>query len=299
MTGVDGRRSPALLPGLSLPSPVLTLALAVISLMASLDLGGASILARATSLWSGRLEGSATIVAGGRDLESADAAAARAAESLGRTVGIAEVRILEPAPMDALAGRLLGLEGYSPSTASPRMLSVRFQPGSSMTAGRAMARLRRDGLSVVVDDHGPWSGPIERLGLLAVGAVAGVLVVLLAIQVAFVGGAIRAMAFRRRDRLALLFQLGAGASTLTRPFRDHAVASAAAAAVLGSGAVVATIAILAFEPGIAIRLSVWLPWLPALDGLDVVASALWIPMAVATAAGAGQLAARGALRPLA
>lgn len=299
MTDVDGRRAPALLPGLNFPSPVLTLVLAIISLLASLDLGGASVLARTASQWSGRLGGSATIVASGRDLESADAAAARAAEILGRTAGVAEVRILEPAPVDPMAARLLGLAPSAPSTAAPRMLSVRFQPGSTMTAAGATARLRGDGLSVAGDDHGPWSGPIERLGLLAAGAVAGVILVLLTLHMAVVVAAIRSAAGRRRERLTLLIQLGADASALMRPFRAHVVASTAVGACLGSGVVVALIAALAFEPTMSIRLSTCLPCVPELGGLDMIVSALWIPLAVAIAAGAGQMSAHGALRPLA
>ena len=299
MTGVtDARRAPRMLPGLALPSPGLTLLVAVISILASLDLSGASVLARTASEWSERLTGSATIVTGGRDLESADAAAARAVEILGRAGGVADVRVLDPATVDMAAGRVLGLTPSAPSTAPPRMLSVRFRPGSAMTAAQATDLLRRQGLAAAGDDHGPWTGPIERRGLFAAGAVGAIFLAVLASHAALTGAVITAAVRRLRERLGLLVQLGADTRALARPFRDHAIVSATAGAMLGSAIVVVMIAVLAFEPAMAIRLSAWLPGLPPIKGLDVIMGALWIPLAVVIAAGTGWMAARGAIRPL-
>jgi cell division protein FtsX len=294
----DGLSAPRLLPGLALPSPGLSLAVAIIAVLASLDLGAASVLARSASQWSGRLTGSATIVTGGRDLESADAAVARAAEILGRTAGVANVKVLDPAPVDALAARLLGMPPQPASTPAPRVLAVRFKPGATITAARAADALSREGLVAACDDHGALSGPIERRGLLVAGAIAAAFVALLAVQAILIGQAIGATTRRLRERLLLLTQLGAAPSALARPLRDHAVVSAAVGAVLGSGAVMATTAVLAFEPGIAIRASARFPGLGPFGGFDVVVSAVWIPLALALAAGISRWAARRALRPL-
>ena len=250
------RGAPALLPGLSFPAPGLTLAILLLSLLASLDLGGASMLGRRASQWSGRLTGAATVVAAGRDLESADAAAARAAEILGRLPAVAEARVLDPAPGDALAGRLLGLAPGPPTTAPPRLVSVRSKPGAILAVDRVAAVLRDQGVTAAVDDHGAWSGPLERLGLLAAVALGALFLLLLALLVAVIGALVGRAAADRRDRLGLLVQLGAGEASLTRPFGARAVASAAAGAALGSGAVMAIGAILAFAPEAALRLPI-------------------------------------------
>ena len=292
------RRAPPLIPGMAVPAPGLTLSVAVISLLASLDLTGASVLARTLPQWSERLAGSATVAAAGRDLESADAAAARAAEILGRAPGVLSARVLDPSPMDALAARALGLTAGGPSGAPPRLIAVTVRGGGGPTADQAAGLLRHDGLAVAVDDHGPWSGPLERLGAVLAGAMALLLISLVAILATVAGGSARRAIRGRRDRLSLLVQLGAASATLSRQFRGRAIASTTLGATLGTGAAVLAAGALAFDPPAAIWLSARLPAMPQPMALDVLFGALWLPLAIGIAAWAAHRAARTALRSL-
>ncbi len=302
--GKIARSGPALLPGVGGLSPGVTLAILVLSLIAALDLIGVAVAARTLRAWPARLAGSVTVVATGGGIESADAAAARVAEILGRTPGVSRVRVLDPAPEDALAAWIIGDSLAGGSTADdpdlsppkPRLLSVVLKPGSSLTARGLTKVLNDQGPRVAVDDHGIWSGPLERAALVVAGGAAMLLVVLLWGVWNLVAGGVRRSFGRHAERLVLLTHLGAAEPVLTGPFRRGLTLTAAVGAGLGVFAAAGVGALLIWSPDAAIALAGLGVPLPAIAPLDLAAGLAWLLVAVPIGALAARIAAIVALR---
>ena len=298
------RPGPALLPGTGGLSPGVTLAILVLSLIAALDLIGVAGAGRTLQAWPARLAGSVTVVATGGGIESADAAAARVAEILGRTPGVSRVRVLDPAPEDALAARIIGASSAGGPTAdepdlpspTPRLLNVVFKPGSSLDA-RALTKILADqGPRTAIDDHGVWSGPLERAAMVMAGSAAILLVVLLwGVWSLVVGGVERACG-RHAERLVLLTHLGAAEPVLAGPFRQSLTLSTTIGTGLGVLAATGVGALLIWSPEAAIALAGLGLQLPTIDPLDLPAGLAWLLVAVPVGALAAQIASITTLR---
>jgi hypothetical protein len=218
------RRPPALLPRLG-SSPWLVVAGLLIGIAAMIVVMVGAALARAQPLLAAGLAGSMTVVVSGRvdagALESSDAAAARAREILAALPGVASVRVLEPAPVDAVVARILDAPPQSRDAGPPRLLAVvaATSPGAPAVA----KALSREGLLFAVDDHGLWSGPCERAAALCGLAF----VVALGLCLAGMAGVAAAAVGRRVDqawpRLDLLSQFGADPGRLARAIAGPAV----------------------------------------------------------------------------
>jgi cell division protein FtsX len=276
----------------------------LLSLIAALDLIAVAVAARTLQAWPARLAGSVTVVATGGGIESADAAAARVAEILGRTPGVSRVWVLDPAPEDALAARVIGAASASAPTAddpdlpppTPRLLDVVFSPGSSLSARGLTKSLADQGPRVAIDDHGVWSGPLERAAVVAAGGAAVVLVVLLWGVWSLVTGGVRRAFDRQAERLILLTHLGATEPVLTGPFRRGLTLTAAVGAGLGVFAAAGVGALLIWSPDAAIALAGLGVPLPTIAPLDLAASLAWLLVAVPIGALAARIAASATLR---
>jgi cell division protein FtsX len=298
------RRDPALLPGVGGPSPGVTLAILFLSLIAALDLIAVAVAARTFQAWPARLAGSVTVVATGGGIESADAAAARVAEILGRTPGVSRVRVLDPAPEDALAARIMGASSGGGPTVdepdlpqpTPRLLNVVFSPGSSLSARGLTKILADQGPRVTMDDHGLWSGPLERAALVAAAAAAMLLVVLLWGVWSLVAGGVGRAFGRHAERLTLLTHLGAAEPVLGGPFRRGLTLATTVGAALGVFAAAGAGALLIWSPEAAIALAGRGVQLPPIEPFDLAAGLAWLPVAVAVGALAARVAAIAALR---
>ena len=106
-----------------------------------------------TAEQAARLQGAITVAvqADARSLESADAAAARAAETLAALPQVARVHFLTPRPGDRRIAAMLRMRGDAPV----RLLSVDLHPG-----GGAIGAFTPDGYRLAVDD-GRSGGPLE------------------------------------------------------------------------------------------------------------------------------------------
>ncbi len=123
--------------------------------------------ARAAPKIERRLSGRITVVVRGAGLESADAAAARAAERLASQASIRRVDVLDTEEDDqtiaeAICERRLGRE-------QPRLLSIDGVPGRLPTISRVRSLLTDDRLDVCLDDHRGLQGPLETRMLVAGG----------------------------------------------------------------------------------------------------------------------------------
>jgi len=107
--------------------------------------------------WRSQLVGSATVVVRATERESADAAAARAAETLAGVKGVAEARALERAKAEALMSRFLGPDPLPPDLPVPRLIAVELNPKAPATAAALRTALTAAGLDATVDDHSLWT----------------------------------------------------------------------------------------------------------------------------------------------
>ncbi len=289
---------PRLLPAVGGRAPWLSLAVIALSFIAALDMIGVAAGLRALSAWPQRLAGSVTVAAAGRGLEGADASAARTLELLTRAGGVSRAWALDPDPADALAARIMGLKNAGPDGVPPRLLGAAFDAGSPASPGQVAALLRRARINAAVDDHGLWSGPLERVALLAAAAAAALVLIPLAAVFALIAWGVRRGFARLRGRITLLVHLGAPDGQIAGPFSRRLALTAVISACLGVAAAAgAALAVSGSSAAAAWLKSQGMAGL-ALDGWDYAAGLIWLAIACPLGAWAAASAARSSLRRL-
>ena len=234
-----------------------------------------------------RLAGQATVVVWSHGLESADAAAARAGETIATVPGVRSVTPLDPASSDALFGRLLG----PPSGVGDdqRLLAVDESRDQADLAAGLERALVAQGVPARVADH-DWKSSAPARTAAAVAA-AGVFVPVVAVIAFAMAGAM--VAGREMARAAGLMDVmriaGASDGYLSGLVRGRvaslALTSALWAAAVGLIAAAAVARTPVAEPlGGLTRADLISPW------------PLIVPCAWLAATTAGWLAARVGLR---
>jgi len=267
--------------GLWLAVMILTLIGAIVSILGAA--GARAVLDRRAD-W----DGSITIAAMERGLETADAAAARAEELLRRQTGVASVEVRDPRRDDAVIAGLMG--ATTSGVEAPRFIDVRPVPGARLSQADLAAPLAAQGLAVRFDDHRRWDGPVERTALAAGGGWAALTVAAVALLAGCVlnvaGHAVR----RVRKRMSLMISLGATRGMLAAQFPGPLCASAVVGALIGS-VLAAGLALWAAEllfrsQAAAIGFDRW----------DLLAAAPWPPAAALIGWLFARLGAAGALK---
>jgi hypothetical protein len=237
------RHPPPLLPPRGGAPPWLLLAGVLLGVAAAMVVLALALGLKLAPVLGDRLAGSATVAVSGRmdggALESSDAAAARAREIVAAERPVAAARVLEPGSLDPLVAHILGAPRVSGEAGPPRLLAVTWQSGARGDTAALARDLRREGLAAGLDDHGLWSGPVERTALVAVGVA---LLVLLGIVL--LGAALGSIAATRRselawDRLGLLARLGGEPAPLVSAIASAAGACLGLAVAAGAVALVA------------------------------------------------------------
>ena len=297
MTPGQALRPPPRLLTVEGPSILLGLVLVAVSILASLVLILSAAALPTLQTWRHRLAGDVTLATVGRGLESSDAAAARIVERAAALPGVERAAVLNPRPDDVVAARLLGVRTTDPDVGPPRLIAVKFRAGE-MTADALTHALRGDGLAVSADDHGAWSGPLERMVLEAAAAAAGALILLLVVWLMLVSlgatGAVR----READRASLLIRLGAFESSLAAPFRIRLALAGGLAALAGAALAATGAGLIAWTSlGAPLRSLAPTPF-GEIEARSLAAAAIWPALALVAAAWAGGSAARAQLRRL-
>lgn len=155
-----------------------------------------------------RLRGQVTVVVWGRGLESADAAAARAAELLTSQPGLHRIEVLEGDERDALIGAIIA--GPSNGLESPRLISFDGTPPNHQLS----SLMTRERLTATFDDHRETRGILERRGWALVGLGLALSVLLFAgfAATCFVTGV--AETHSGNPRIELMMRLGAEPSSI-------------------------------------------------------------------------------------
>jgi len=244
MTAFDPVRwRPApLLPEADARDGALLFVVAVLCFLACLTALGVIASDRAARGWIGQLGGEATVIVRPRSGETPDAAAARAAEALAGTPGVAEARALEPAKAYDLIRPWLGDIGDLEDLPVPRLVTVTLDEKAPADAARLAAALKAQDVDGSVDDHSLWIGGVKRSASLARGLGAGVFLLIGAAAAAVVAFATRAGLAARRDVVEVLHLSGASGAFIAHLFQVRfarmaamgGLAGAVAAALVGA-----------------------------------------------------------------
>jgi hypothetical protein len=286
-------RPAPLLPSREIAALGLVIAGALICFIAGVALAWLSADLRAQVAVAGRMGGRLTIAVApasqGNPLESSPAAAWRAAEILNAMVGLASVRVLEPAPGDAAIAEALGARG-APET-PVRLIALTYQPQSRHpTASEILRQLRSHGLVAAADDHGLMSGPVERVLVLDAARLAGVCLVAFVALTALSAWAVDRIVTHHGGRLALLGRLGMTDSALLTQIIVPMAAAAAAIGVLGAiGGALAALSGGFRPPGLSAIVAAPRP-------ADLPLVMLWPPLTLLAVVGTAAVTARRHLR---
>jgi cell division transport system permease protein len=212
---------------------------AVLCFLACLTAMGVLAADRAAAGWTGQLTGEATVIVRPKGGETPDAAAARAAEALAETTGVAEARALEPAKAYDLIRPWLGDVSDLEDLPVPRLVAVTLDRRHPANAKQLNAALQSQNIDATVDDHSVWIKDIQRAG--GVVRWLGMLVFLLiaAAAAAVVAFATRAGLAARKDVVEVLHLAGAEDGFVARLFQLRFARVAGLAGLIGAGAALA------------------------------------------------------------
>ena len=207
---------------------------AALSLLAGLAAVGALAGHRAADGWRSELTGSATVVVRAQGTESADEAAAGAADVISGVKGVAEARALEAAKAEALIAPWIGPGALPPDLPTPRLVAVDLDRKNPATAAAIAAALKAHGVDADVDDHSRWSAQIMRAGAATEEIAAAIFALIVAVLAAVVAFATRQGLAARQDVVEALHLAGATDGYIARLFQTRFARSAAQASLAGA-----------------------------------------------------------------
>jgi cell division transport system permease protein len=213
----------------------LTFVIAVLVFLASITCLGALAANRAAHGWTAQLQGSATVVVRATGIESADAAAARAAEALSGVKGVTEARAMEKAKAEALLEPWLGKGVITEDLPVPRLVTVTLDGKKPATAATMASALAAAGVDASVDDHHLWISDIERAASIARWVGIAVFLLIAAAAGAVIAFATRAGIAAHHDTIEVLHLSGARRDYIARLFQWRFARTAALAGLLGAG----------------------------------------------------------------
>jgi len=222
---------------------------AVLCFLACLTAMGVLAADRAAHGWTDQLTGEATVIVRARGGETADAAAARAAEALAGTPGVAEARALEPSKAYDLIRPWLGDVSDLEDLPVPRLVTVTLDPRHPADARRLDRALKSDGVDATVDDHSVWIKDIRRAGGVVAALGLAVFVIIAAAAAAVVAFATRAGLAARSDVVEVLHMAGAEDGFVARMFEMRFARVAGLAGLIGAGAAAVLAAFLRLAGG--------------------------------------------------
>ncbi|HUO22294.1 MAG TPA: ABC transporter permease [Caulobacteraceae bacterium] len=231
-----------LLPARDARDGALAFVIAVLCFFACLTALAAMAGDRAARGWTAQLQDSATVLVRPTGGETADAAAARAAEALAGVKGVGEVQALGRDKAVALLQPWIGKDALPEDLPIPRLVAVDLDKAHPASAADLEHALQAQGVDATVDDHSLWIGDILKAGALTRLAALGLFALTAAAAAAVIAFAARAALAARLQIVEVLHVSGADdgfiAGLIQRRFALLAAAAglfaAAAAAMIGA-----------------------------------------------------------------
>jgi cell division transport system permease protein len=229
------QRPAALLPAEDARDGALVFIVAVLCFLACLSVVAALAANRAAHGWRTELKASATVVVRPGPDETADAAAARAAEALAGVRGVDEVEALEKDKAEQLLEPWIGRDALPEDLAIPRLVDVELNPERPASAAALDAALKGARVDATVDDHSLWLKDILRAAFLAQLAAVGIAALIAAAAGAVIAFATRAGLQARGDLVSVLHLAGAEDGYIAGLFQMRFARLAATAGLAGAG----------------------------------------------------------------
>jgi len=280
------RRAAPLLPPGDAQDATLSFVVGVLCFLACLAVIAALGADRAAQGWRGQLAGSATVIVRPKGDETADAAAARAAETLAGVKGVVEAAALEPAKARALLKPWVGDDTVLDDLPIPRLVTVDLDPHAPATADAMSRALTGAGVDASVDDHSLWLKDVIRAGVLARAAAVAAAALLACAAAAVIAFATGAGLAAQRDLVSVLHMAGAQDRYIAGLFQARFAALAALAGLfgaLGAGALAAGVRLLGGGEGLTPALPLAWSDLAVLPACPLIAALVALLAARATA----------------
>ena len=233
---IPRRRPAALLPPEDSRDGALVFVVAVLCFLACVAAVAALGASRAANGWRAELIGSATVLVRPSGTETADAAAARAAEVLaGIKPGVSEADALEKEKAEALLKPWIGDTDVLADLPVPRLVSVELDPKTPASAATMDKALKNAGVDATVDDHSLWLKDVLHAAAVARAAALGMAGLMAAAAAAVIAFATRAGLAARRDLVSVLHLAGAEDRFIAGLFQGRFARMAALAGLFGAG----------------------------------------------------------------
>lgn len=259
------RKLAPLLPAGDARDGALVFVVAVLCFLACLAVVAALGANRAAHGWRTQLIGSATVLVRPTGVETADAAAARAAAALSEIKGVSEAETLEKEKAQALLEPWLGKDGVLDDLPTPRLVTVELDPKAPATAEAMEKALSAAGVDATVDDHSLWLKDVLRAGTIAGWAAVGAAALVAAAAAAVIAFATRAGLAARRDLIGVLHLTGAEDWFIAGLFQARFARMAALAGLLGgAGAAIIAAGARAYGGGEGLTPALPLAWMDLL-----------------------------------
>jgi len=223
-----------LLPPADSRDGALVFVVAVLVFLACLTAVAALAANRAAAGWQSELAGSATLLVRPKPGETADAAAARAAEAASGVRGVVQAAALEKEKAEALLEPWLGKDFAIDDLPAPRLVALELDRKAPATAAELDKALKAAGIDATVDDHSLWLRDIMHAGRLARLGALLIFALLAAATAAVIAFATRAALEARRDLVEVLHLSGAEPSFIAGLFQVRFAKMAAIAGVIGT-----------------------------------------------------------------
>lgn len=227
-------RPAPLLPQERAQDVALVFVTAVLCFFACLSVIAALSADRAANGWSRQLQGSASVLVRPGPSETADAAVARAAETLAGVKGVREARALEKEKAYDLIRPWLGPAAELDQLPVPRLVTVELDPVRPASAADLSKAMSAAGLDATIDDHSRWMKDILRSGAMARALAVAVSALLALATAAVIVFATRAGLTSRREVVEVLHLTGAQDDYIADLFRDRFAVLGAIAGLLGA-----------------------------------------------------------------
>ncbi len=227
-------RPAALLPPAPKSDRPLFLVVAIIVALACMTAIAARAALSAASAWTADLDGAMTVDVTPGAGETAEQTAARAAEALSQTAGVAEARALPREEIDALLAPWFGDGGTPADAPLPGLVDIRVDRVAPARPNDLLAALDAIGVEAEVDDHERWAADIRRAaGALRTLALAAFLA-LAAAAAAVTSFATRASLAARADVVEVLHLVGAKDDFIAAEFTRRFLSLGLRAGLLGA-----------------------------------------------------------------
>lgn len=242
-------RPAPLLPAGDARDGALVFVVAVLCFLASLTAIAALGANRAAAGWQAQLIGSATVLVRPKAGETADAAAARATETVAGVRGVVQAVALEREKAEALLEPWLGAGAVLDDLPVPRLVAVELDRKAPASADDLNRALRAAGVDATVDDHSLWIKDIIEAGELARIAALGVFLLLAAATAAVIVFATHAALEARRELVEVLHLSGAEPGFIAGLFQARFARMAAVAGLIAAALACAVAAALRLAGG--------------------------------------------------